>query len=245
MNDPLRYNTINSYSDRRIKMPYRRNLGILFAIVGIVLVIFAAVSIVISYNSSIHRESVIDDGVAVEGTVTSDWSEVHVHKSKSEGTYNNTTTYYGAVQYVYGGNTYTNPKVSFGSEHIISGKTVTMYIDTNDPSISYYSKEATQPFLSIIGLLVIGAAGVAVIVFAVKLLTGKKIKGISDNDPYLGRQSAPQAKPTRTAPAYDPNIPYSSNDPYSQDSYYPQNDYPQTDDFSLGSYYPPDDGFRN
>lgn len=209
-------------------MLYKRNTGILFMIVGVGLLIFTIVIVIMGISRSNEKSHVMELDVTVEATVTDDWSETHNHKSKSGG-YSHTTYYYGSVEYVYHGNRYTNPKVCFDTEQIIRGKTVTMYIDPDDPSVSFYSKEKDQPFFSLLSYLLFAFFGSMALFVGYKMFKDyKRERDSISSNPYnndINNQDWKDAKTFNDFINYDPITPYSSDNGFysSDDNFYSQN----------------------
>lgn len=122
---------------------------VLFAVIGIAFLVFAIFLSVGIFVRSNEINRAVDKNVTVNGTVTRVWTTKSRRKI-SKHNYKTVITYHASVGYEYNGRKYTNSDLSFGSKTVLTGEIVRLYIDPDNPSVSYRGR---SDFLSLPNIL--------------------------------------------------------------------------------------------
>ncbi len=185
----------------------RKRLGMVFIVLGIGLFIFTIIIGYIGYNDSVRREKIRDKGTTVEATITRTWSETTSHNSKT-GPRTHSTHYYCSAKYTYNGATYNNSKINLHSSTYPKANTITLYVDPDEPSYSFYTRDSDDPIGSLVGYAVFGVVAIVLIIAGVKVYKGQISLGVKTIEDYYDEKTYDQ----KPANKYDPYVTYSSDD---------------------------------
>lgn len=127
-----------SISTKRQSKISAKSVGICLIVIGIATVIMGLYNIITIAVRSSDKEAVIQKNTTVQATVDKVWTE-RVRKSRSAGGKRYyVTEYHVNASYEYKDLDYTASNLNLGSKQISEGKTITIYIDPDNPSRAVY-----------------------------------------------------------------------------------------------------------